>query len=261
MTMQATAVPASGTGIFRMGDVLSRSISVFSQNFFLYFAIFLSTGIPVAVVIAVLGVNVNPMLTTPMTGARSGNSLVPALGAGLFIIVLLLLLAQTVIMHLAFQKMSGRPANFGTSLRHAFTRFLPTIGTLLWAAVIIFLWSLLLIIPGIIVGFGMVVAIQACLIEDLGPMAAVRRSRELTKGHRWTIFGIYLVFSVVNGIVLAIFQMITLRVFGPMVSSFVYGLLSLAVQSYVPVLAVAIYHDLRVAKDGIGPGNFAAVFD
>jgi uncharacterized membrane protein len=196
-----------------------------------------------------------------MTGAKLGSSLSPALGAGLFIVVFLLFLAQTVVMHLAFQKMSGHPMNFGMSMRHAFSRFLPTVGALLWAAVIIFLWSLLLIIPGLIVGFGMVVAVQACLIEDLGPMEAVRRSRELTKGHRWTIFGIYLVFIVVNGIVLALFQTITLRVFGPMVSSLVYGFLSLAVQAYAPVLAVTIYHDLRVAKDGIGPGNFAAVFD
>jgi len=43
--------------------------------------------------------------------------------------------------------------------------------------------------PGLIVFTMWFVATPACVVERLGPFRSMGRSRQLTKGHRWKIFG------------------------------------------------------------------------
>ncbi len=43
-------------------------------------------------------------------------------------------------------------------------------------------------------------AIQACMVEGLGPVASLRRSAFLSKGGRWRVVGIYLVFALLAAI-------------------------------------------------------------
>src|SRR5271170_2942022 len=47
---------------------------------------------------------------------------------------------------------------------------------------------LLFIVPGVIVGCAYAVVLQACLVENLGPIESMERSYRLTKGYRWQIF-------------------------------------------------------------------------
>ncbi len=49
--------------------------------------------------------------------------------------------------------------------------------------------TLLLIIPGIILGLACTVALPAAAIERRGPMAAIRRSIRLTRRRLWAILG------------------------------------------------------------------------
>jgi len=46
----------------------------------------------------------------------------------------------------------------------------------------------LLIVPGVIAACAYAVVLQACLIENLGPIESMERSYRLTKGYRWKIF-------------------------------------------------------------------------
>ncbi|MGA0601461.1 hypothetical protein ACO2Q3_12225 [Caulobacter sp. KR2-114] len=52
---------------------------------------------------------------------------------------------------------------------------------------------LLLIVPGVIFGLASAVAVPALVSEGLGPLEALRRSFELTRGVRGTIFGVAVV--------------------------------------------------------------------
>jgi hypothetical protein len=47
---------------------------------------------------------------------------------------------------------------------------------------------LLFIVPGVIAACVYAVVLQACLVENLGPIESMERSYRLTKGYRWQIF-------------------------------------------------------------------------
>jgi hypothetical protein len=47
---------------------------------------------------------------------------------------------------------------------------------------------LLFIVPGVIAACAYAVVLQACLVENLGPIESMERSYRLTKGYRWKIF-------------------------------------------------------------------------
>ncbi len=70
-----------------------------------------------------------------------------------------------------------------------FRRFWQSLGVYLFSSLFIFLWSLLLVIPGIIAAFqyAMVYFIIAD-DEDCGPLEAINRSREMMKGNKWKFF-------------------------------------------------------------------------
>lgn len=65
----------------------------------------------------------------------------------------------------------------------------PYIGLSFLTAVLVLLWSLLLIIPGIIYSTFYSLAVYAFFFEDKRGMAALRRSKELVKGYWWPFFG------------------------------------------------------------------------
>lgn len=74
-------------------------------------------------------------------------------------------------------------------------RYLKTVGAIVLVYVFVFLWSLLLVIPGIIKAFdyylvGFILADD----PDMSVMDALRKSKEMMKGHRWNTFVLNLSF-------------------------------------------------------------------
>lgn len=65
----------------------------------------------------------------------------------------------------------------------------PYIGLSILTAVLVLLWSLLLIVPGIIYSVFYSLAIYVFFFEGKRGMAALRRSQELVKGYWWPVFG------------------------------------------------------------------------
>lgn len=85
------------------------------------------------------------------------------------------------------------PSKPGGSLSVVLARFLPLVAL----AAILYLGgvvgSLALFVPGIWWGLATLVALPAAAVESASPIAAIRRSFKLTRGHRWAIFGYGLV--------------------------------------------------------------------
>ncbi len=57
--------------------------------------------------------------------------------------------------------------------------------------------SLLLVVPGVMINLAFYVAMPACAVEGLSPLAAISRSRFLTRGQRWRLFGLLIIVGVV----------------------------------------------------------------
>ncbi len=82
--------------------------------------------------------------------------------------------------------------------------FWPYIGLVLLTTVFIILWTMLLIIPGIIYSVFYSFACYALFFEDKRGMAAIRRSSQLVTGYFWPVFGRFMFI----GLVIWIFSML-----------------------------------------------------
>ncbi|GAA0307747.1 hypothetical protein [Halarchaeum salinum] len=57
---------------------------------------------------------------------------------------------------------------------------------------------LFLVLPGIYLTLRLRLVAATVMLEDSGPIAALSRSFDLTEGHTWTVFGVWLVVSLVG---------------------------------------------------------------
>ena len=160
----------------------------------------------------------------------------------------------------AFEDMRGRPVDLMRSFQHASRRFLPVIGVAFLTTLLVGLAGLLLIIPGLILFKAWYVAIPACVVERLGPWTSLQRSAALTKGNRWKVARLIIVLAVITGIGEGLVAAVTAE--AGMTIGLVANLIwSALVRAFSAILGVVIYHDLRVAKEGVDTDQIAAVFD
>ena len=234
---------------FRVGRVLSQTGTVLSRHFLTFFAIAVVANLP-----AIL------LFKDTQTIAWSGE-MVGVLILGIVLSVVLSVLSQAVILYGAFQDMRGRPVNLTESLRVGLGRFFPIVGLAIILSVLVGLGMVAFIIPGLILLTMWFVGTPACVVEQRGPWASLRRSRELTKGHRWKIFGLMLVLIVISALISPLVELIfnaiggkTLAFIGELIWNGVWG-------AFYAIAAVVAYHDLRVVKEGVDTEQIAAVFD
>lgn len=89
-------------------------------------------------------------------------------------------------------------AGFGNNLS-------ASIVTYLLENVYIFLWTLLLIIPGIVKSYSYACALYLIEDEGLSGNEAITRSREIMNGHKWELFCLHL--SYIGWLILSIFTL------------------------------------------------------
>src|SRR5260370_15008238 len=249
-------------GDFRVGHVFSRAWSVFSGNF-------LKSMLVTAIA------SLRPLLVGQPSPVTSANPF-PNLGLTFFVLFLtiaLSTLSQAIVLYGAFQDMRGRPVSLADCLKVGLQRFFPIIGIAISMGLAVMLASMLLIFPGLMLYVMWFVATPVCVVEQMGPFRSLGRSRQLTKGHRWKIFGLILLILLPALIVGAIVGVVTVATLGPA------GFLALpaalasplapgvnlswgaAWGAFYAVMVVVTYHDLRVAKEGVDTEQIAAVFE
>src|SRR5262249_15839502 len=87
---------------------------------------------------------------------------------------------QSSLIYGAFQDVRGRPFDIGASVQRGLSRFLPVIGTAICAGILVAIGFMLLVVPGLIVLTMLYVVIPVCVVEGLGPIRSLGRSRGLT---------------------------------------------------------------------------------
>jgi heme/copper-type cytochrome/quinol oxidase subunit 3 len=117
------------------------------------------------------------------------------------------------------------------------------------------------IVPGLMLFTMWFVGTPVCVVEQQGPWASLRRSAELTKGHRWKIFGLMLALYLVSGAVSPVIEAAFPAIGGPVLTAIASLLWNAVWGAFYAIAVVVAYHDLRVAKEGIDIEQIAAVFD
>jgi hypothetical protein len=257
MTDQVLDLPTSAEGGFRIGDVFSRSFSVFGRRFLPF--------------VATTAVITSPILLLPLLNGLAGprnvapgkpDTRLEVVGfAVTFLTFALQYLAQAVVLSAAFQDMRGRANKLRDSAWIGITRLLPLAGTLIVTWLAIGLCWIVLAFPGIMVFTMTAVVIPVCVIEKRGPFASMSRSTELTKGNRWRILAIYLVSTLVTLLVSVTFSVLIVDLVGPWLGVFTSFVVSAVITTFTSILNTVVYHDLRVAKEGLDTDSIAAVFD
>jgi hypothetical protein len=246
ITTTISTVAPVAEGEFRIGRVFSRTISLLSRNFPIYFAVAAIAALPSAFV-------------ETSTSGKGSNFSAPFLA----IVAMLVLnpLSQAIMLHTAFQDMSGRRISLSESVRAAFGRWLPLIGLSICVGFGVMCGMILLIVPGIILMTMWFVANPACIVERLGVFASMGRSSALTKGHRWSIFGMWLLIAISSGVISAVLKgVLGLTGSTGLVISGTLAWTALA-GAFGAIFAIVTYHDLRVAKEGVDTRHIVAVFD
>jgi uncharacterized membrane protein len=241
---------------FGVGAVLSQTASLFGRRFGLFLLLGLVTLSPLLVVTLVL---------LPAPGAPPNPAAVLRVSAVTVPLTLILnVICQATILFGAVQVMRGLPFGFGQSMGVALRRFVPVVIVGIVVSVLSVLATVLLIVPGIIVFCMLYVAVPVCVVERGGIFECLGRSSQLTKGHRWAIFGILVLVAIVNSVGNGILNILGSRLgLGAdvhLIVAIVQFVWQAAVTSFSGVLAAVIYHDLRVDKEGVDTEKIAAVF-
>lgn len=164
------------------------------------------------------------------------------------------------------QELRGQHASLGASIGRGVVVILPALGLSLVIGIGVMIGTLLLIVPGLILMTIWWVAMPVLVVERPGVFASLGRSGELTRGFRWPIFGIILLFFVLGFAVMFLLSMIL----GPMVLRGSMGVYSFLVINWVvvaffsaisSVIAGVGYFSLRTEKEGADLDQIAAVFD
>lgn len=98
----------------------------------------------------------------------------------------------------------GRAFAFGESAREALARTPALAMTSILTVVLAVLGLVCLVVPGVVVAIGASVAYPACVIERLGPWAALRRSWRLTSGRRWGLAGLFVLLLLLAMVVVTV---------------------------------------------------------
>lgn len=254
-----TAIGAGGTGRFDLGRVMERTFTVIGRNFatFLLAAIVL-VGIPS--IITVIGQGGTPF---PQTLRGWGVML-----TGWLLSLIGTYLLQAAIVHVTVNSLNNRPVGLRAALGRAGGRLLPILGlsVLIFLATIV--GTMLLIVPGVIIAILWCVAVPALVVERRSILSSLQRSRDLTRGFRWPIFGLFVIYMIVATVISGTVTGISVATGGTLegtpniLVSLVFTPLISIVQGIVGSAGIAaVYHELRTAREGVGADELAAVFD
>jgi len=210
-----------------------------------------------------IGQPAGPAMFSAMTGLSGLLLFVGGLVSFVFNAVL-----QVAIIYGAAAWLNGREAGFGDCLSAGLRRCLPLIGLGIVAFLAIGFGTMLFFVPGIMMGVAWIAAAPALVTERTGVFGALSRSADLTRGRRWPIFGLLVLYLIAFGVVQQVLNSLMGVVFGAatpqamILNQLPVGAVLGVVVAVINSAGIAsIYYELRSTREGIGPEALAAVFD
>jgi len=267
--MASAAVPVLR---FDVGRVVERTFSSITRNFpvFLLLTLLLA-GVPAVLTglllylagIGAAGAAANANLSQLFTTGAAGGGLAALVGAIASFIL------QAAVVYGTIADLNGRRAVFAdclsTGLRSWFWIFLLAIVV----GVAEVFGFILFIVPGVMMAVAWIVAVPALVVERTGVFGAMSRSAELTRGHRWPILGLLVIYIIAAGIISSMVSVVVGAAAASVSTAAMQPTLQLIAQPLVSVITklissagvASIYFELRSTREGIGPEALAAVFD
>ncbi len=178
---------------------------------------------------------------------------------GAIISVVLQAIVQGALVRATVAHTEGRRASFGESVSAGLAVALPLIGLGILMALAVGIGLALFLVPGIILYCMWAVASPALVEERTGVFGAFGRSRELTRGARWSVFGVEAIIVVAYWFVSFLFGLLLFGTAnmqalaqGHLPITWLIGtvLLSTLVYTVWSTIQTSLYVELRTWKEG-----------
>ncbi len=251
---------AAGAPQFSIGNVLGTSFSVLLRNLGSFFIIAIIVSIPS--ILVARSVAIDPLVAQEYI--RQGQIPPGFFNSTLITMAVTILtssLMSAALIYGTFQDLRDQRAGIGNSISRGFSTLVPVILAAIAFAILLTIGLALFVIPGLILLTMLWVYVPAIVIEKKGVGGAFGRSRELTKGRRWTILLLFIVVGILFVVVSWIAGFISGLIFGVGGAFWVGQLAQILVGMFSAVMAAVGYYYLRSDKEGIAIGDIAKVFD
>lgn len=187
-----------------VGELLEKSFRIFKQGASKFLSMTLL--VPLIGMIPLIIVAVLSALATTLSGGPI--VLIFQIILGLLVFISILILFYVFIISNIGVYILLRDFSPDLKVKEAFKRARPYFWKLiivnLFVGIFVILWSLLFIIPGIIVSVYYTFAIWALIFEGYEGTSALKRSKELVKGYWWAVFGRYLAIGLIYIVIISI---------------------------------------------------------
>jgi len=256
MTDFSAAPPAPGAGAFSVGGVLKRTFSTYFANFVPFTILALIFYLPTLI----LGFLQISDLESGLPSTDPTAEIVGGLVSFILTYILIGALVYGTVQHLG-----GDRPTLGQIISRGMSAIGPVIVIAILLSLVVGIGFALLIVPGIFLAVAYAVVIPAAVVERPGIMGAFKRSWGLTKGYRWPVLGLLLILVVI----VFVFAFVVGAIGGVVAfttDSFTFlvlvnYLVSAITGTLMSVMVAVLYHDLRVAKEGVSTAQLASVFD
>lgn len=247
---------------FEIVAVMQETISLFVSN--------ARVLVPIALIVQAPYIIVGAMGQAIPTESTVG-ALDPSRLLFLFVVMLLGLVLGSItaasVSWAAASALRDERPTIGGAIQAALPLTPLVIGVSVAANMLVFLGFLVFIVPGIVVALMLWVSVPVLVVERVGVIDALRRSRELTSGRRLKIFGTGVVYSLMIAVpALVIFPLAGMfATAGDGLAMAAYGLASttftVLATAFSYTLQLYVYHVLRTEKEGTGVEDVAAVLE
>ena len=225
-----------------VGGILGQSWALYTKFFRRFF---------VVAVIVYLIVNLLNAVVATLFGHGAGISVLLALITAVVSLVGTFWLQGA----LVFAVDDVRDGKIDTTVGEVFERVRPYLGTLIGAGILaalgIAVGLVLLIVPGLVLLTWWCLIVPVVVLEGKQVGEAFSRSRELVRGHGWTVFGVVVITAILTAIASGIIQSI-FSFLGSFLRYWIGGAIASAVVG--PFFAVALtlmYFALRDQREGV----------
>ena len=254
---------------FSMGDVASTTSSLIGRNFVPFAILSFLAALPQAFLL-----NYSSSMLAPTDGGGINTAVLYS--ANFWLVYLAMSLVSLVIgfvLHAALtystvMDLSRRPISIVAALMTGVRATVPLFLIGILGSLGVVVGFVLLIFPGFMLLSAWIVVVPSYIVERPGVFGAFGRSAALTRGHRWSIFGLLFVFYVAVIMVDLVGRPLSgLPIFSNGVRSLPIGFIMLTTvlrMASLMVLATGtavIYYLLRAGKEGVGPADLATVFE
>lgn len=252
----------AGDERFDFGRVVGQTFGLIGRNFVLF----------LIMALVFVGAPQFGVLYAQMMSFSTDPSLVPAIsGLGVLINLVTQFILQGALTRAAVDDLSGAGVKFGAAIGDGLRFFFPLLLVAILVTLGTFAGLVFLVVPGLMLAVRWAVAAPVVVVEKVGPTSSMGRSADLSRNHRWSIFGLfllYLVFAYAVQIILGV----VMSALGANPMSYTldgvgigFAVASAAIAALISLVSTvgtaSLYFELRRVKEGVGVSELAKVFE